>query len=83
MKEVTETEAEMAAKKETRNYQIVERNSIAIAQTLTHHGKVMGELYEEFESYKREIAMLKQDLAQQRQMMVTALQTAYGHGSTA
>ena len=83
MTESVETQEQKQARKEETEYKIVNRNAVAIAETLTHHDKVLGELHDEFESFKREIAMLKNELAQQRQIMVKALQVSYGHGSTA
>lgn len=59
-----------------------ERNYEAVAQTLEHHGRCMGKMNDQIQSLGVQIVSLKQELDQQRGLIVKSLQQNYGHGST-
>ncbi len=80
--EVFETDQEIDDQKKN-DYILVRKNSIAIAQTLVHQGKCMTELEESNGQLRLEIAMLKQELQLQKNMIIKSLQQKYGNGPTA
>ncbi len=59
-----------------------DRNTLAIAETLTHHGKCLGELEAQIHALNEQNVLLRQELSQQKQLIVKSLQQKYGHGST-
>jgi TolA-binding protein len=61
---------------------IGEMNVAAIAQTLEHQGKLIGELDDRIQQLGTQIVNLNQELEQQKGLIVRSLQQKYGHGST-
>ena len=57
-------------------------NYAAVADTLVHHGECLGGLNEAMQTLQTQVVSLKQELDQQRGLIVRSLQSKYGHGST-
>lgn len=62
--------------------EINEKNALAIAETLVHHGKVMEELFQKIANLETRLNTMTAATTENRQLIVTALQNRYGHGST-
>lgn len=57
-------------------------NCEAVMQTLTHHGNAMAELERFVKDLQTQVNDLRQELAQQRGLIVRSLQNKYGNGPT-
>lgn len=58
------------------------RNAGAIGQTLEAHGKRMGELADAIDSLGKQLAGLKQEIEQQKDLIHRSLVNKYGTGPT-
>jgi len=62
--------------------EINEKNALAIADTLVHHGKVMKELFTKIDQLEHRLNTMQAAVQENRQLIITALQQRYGHGPT-
>ena len=72
----------MSEAKKDRDNELVRRNSIAIGETLEHHGKLMDELQDMVVNLRLRITMLEQEQILQKQMIVKSLTQKFKHGPT-
>ncbi|KPK55002.1 MAG: hypothetical protein AMS22_05100 [Thiotrichales bacterium SG8_50] len=57
-------------------------NYVAVMDTLSHQGQLISDLVEASKTLQAQLNTFRQELAQQRGLIVNSLQQKYGHGST-